>query len=73
MRNAILIGILAGLTFGLVLVWQGADAAGWVLLSSVIGLLLGVLSLVLVRIFTGDVDTEELRSLFSSVMNGRTR
>jgi hypothetical protein len=72
MRNAILIGIVAGLLFGVVLVWEGAGAAGLVLLFALIGLLLGVLGLVVVRIFRGDVDTAELKSLVSSVMNGKS-
>jgi hypothetical protein len=72
MRNAVLIGIVAGLLFGVVLVWEGAGAAGLVLLFALIGLLLGVLGLVVVRIFRGDVDTAELKSLVSSVMNGKS-
>jgi hypothetical protein len=73
MRNAIVIGIIAGLIFGFVLVWQGAGAAGLVLLFSLIGLVVGVLAMVIYRIFRGDVDREELRSLFSSMINPRER
>ena len=71
MRNAIVIGTVAGLIFGVVMVWEGAGAAGLVLLFSLIGLLSGALAMVLVRVVTGDVDTAEVRSLFSSVVNGR--
>ena len=71
MRNAIAIGTVAGLIFGVVMVWEGAGAAGLVLLFSLVGLLSGALAIILVRVVTGDVDTAEVRSLFSSVVNGR--
>lgn len=72
MKTAILIGIAAGLLFGVILVWEGAGAAGLVLLFALIGLLIGVLGMVVVRILSGDVDGAELKSLFSSVMNGKS-
>ena len=78
MRNAVFIGILAGLLFGVVLVWEGAGAAGLVLLFTLVGLVVAVVGLVIYRIITGDLDTTDLRSFLSSALssgegNGRER
>lgn len=73
MPKPILAGLIAGLIFGVVLVWHGAGAAGLVLLFTVVGLLIGVIGWLVWRIINGEVDAEALRNLASTIFIGRRR
>ena len=72
MLNAKTIGVLLGLLFGVVLVWQGAGAAGLVLLFAAIGWLVGLLLWLIGRIVAGEVDLGALRELISLLLGGRS-
>ena len=73
MPKPILAGLIAGLIFGVVLVWHGAGAAGLVLLFTVVGLLIGVIGWLVWRIINGEVDAEDLRNLANTIFIGRRR
>ena len=73
MPKPILAGLIAGLIFGVVLVWHGAGAAGLVLLFTVVGLLIGAIAWLVWRIINGEVDAEDLRNLASTIFIGRRR
>ena len=73
MPKPILAGLVAGLIFGVILVWHGAGAAGLVLLFTLIGLSMGVVGWVVWRVINGDVDAETLRNLASTIFIGRRR
>ncbi len=73
MPKPILAGLIAGLIFGVVLVWHGAGAAGLVLLFTVVGLLIGAIGWLVWRIMNGEVDAEDLRNLASTIFIGRRR
>lgn len=73
MPKPILAGLIAGLIFGVVLVWHGAGAAGLVLLFTVVGLLIGAIGWLVWRIMNGEVDGEDLRNLASTIFIGRRR
>ena len=73
MPKPILAGLIAGLVFGVILVWHGAGAAGLVLLFTLVGLLIGVVGWVVWRVINGDVDGETLRNLANAIFVGRRR
>ena len=73
MPKPILAGLIAGLIFGVILVWHGAGAAGLVLLFTVVGLLIGAIGWLVWRIINGEVDAEDLRNLASTIFIGRRR
>ena len=73
MPGMMLSGLIGGFIFGVVLVWQGAGAAGLVLLFTLIGLLIGCVFWVGWRISTGQVDLQTLRALIEVVFSGRGR
>ncbi len=73
MPKPILAGLIAGLVFGVILVWHGAGAAGLVLLFTLVGLLIGVVGWVVWRVINGDVDSETLRNLANAIFVGRRR
>ena len=73
MPKPILAGVIAGLVFGVILVWHGAGAAGLVLLFTLVGLLIGVAGWVVWRIINGEVDAETVRNLASTIFIGRRR
>lgn len=73
MPKPILAGLIAGLVFGVILVWHGAGAAGLVLLFTLVGLLIGVVGWVVWRVINGDVDAETLRNLANTIFVGRRR
>lgn len=73
MPKPILAGLIAGLVFGVILVWHGAGAAGLVLLFTLVGLLIGVVGWVVWRVINGDVDGETLRNLANTIFVGRRR
>ena len=73
MPKPILAGLIAGLIFGVILVWHGAGAAGLVLLFTVVGLLIGAIAWLVWRIINGEVDAEDLRNLASTIFIGRRR
>ena len=66
-------GVIAGLVFGVILVWHGAGAAGLVLLFTLVGLLIGVAGWVVWRVINGEVDAETVRNLASTIFIGRRR
>ena len=71
MPAPILAGLMAGLVFGVILVWHGASAAGLVLLFTVVGWLIGVIGWLVWRIINGELDTETLHNLASTILMGR--
>ena len=71
MPAPILAGLMAGLVFGVILVWHGAGAAGLVLLFTVVGWLIGVIGWLVWRIINGKLDTETLHNLASTILMGR--
>ena len=73
MPKPILAGLIAGLVFGVILVWHGAGAAGLVLLFTLVGLLIGVAGWVVWRVINGEVDAETVRNLASTIFIGRRR
>ena len=73
MPKAILVGLVAGLIFGLVVVWQGAGAAGVVLLFTLLGLLVGLAVWLGWRAYTGQIDAESVKSLIVTIFSNRTR
>ena len=73
MPKPILAGVIAGLVFGVILVWHGAGAAGLVLLFTLVGLLIGVAGWVVWRVINGEVDAETVRNLASTIFFGRRR
>ena len=72
MPNTIIAGVLIGFVFGLVLVFEGAGAAGLVLLFAAIGLVVGLIVWLWYRVMTGQVEGSRLRELITTIM-GRTR
>lgn len=73
MPGLILSGLIGGLIFGVILVWQGAGAAGLVLLFTLVGLLVGVVIWLGWRISTGQLDTQTLRALIEVIFLNRSR
>ena len=71
MANYLTIGALGGLLFGIIVIWQGAGAAGVVLLFTILGLLLAAAVQFGQRILSGEVDIESLREMMSTI-SGRT-
>jgi hypothetical protein len=66
-------GLIAGLIFGVVLVWQGAGAAGLVLLFAIVGWLMGVALWLGWRFATGQLDMEAIKSLVGTIFSDRGR
>ena len=73
MWNTITVWMLAGLLFGVIFVWQGAADAFIVLTFTAVGWLLGFAVLAIRRLVEGQVDPNDIRSLFGNVVNGRDR
>jgi xanthosine utilization system XapX-like protein len=71
--RATLAGLTAGFVFGVVLVWEGADAAGLVLLFTLVGLLIGVVICLGWRVIKGELDTETIRRLAEAVFRSSPR
>ena len=69
----ILAGLIVGLIFGIVLVWEGAGAAGLVLLFTLVGWVIGVIGWLVWRIINGEVDVGALRNLADAIFSGRSR
>ena len=66
-------GLIAGLIFGILIVWQGAGAAGVVLLFALVGWLISCLVWVGWRVSTGQLDLHTLRALIEVIFSNRTR
>ena len=66
-------GILAGLVFGLVLVWQGAGAAFAVMGFALLGWLVGLAVLVGRRAAAGEIDIDALKQLIAMLFSGARR
>ena len=73
MPGLIVSGLLGGLIFGVILVWQGAGAAGLVLLFTLVGLLIGFVAWLGWRLSTGQVDLQTLRTLIDVIFLNRNR
>ena len=73
MPKPIIVGLLAGLIFGIVLIWQGAGAAGLVILFTLLGSLVGFVLWFGWRIYTGEIDGQTLRALIQIIFSGRQR
>ena len=73
MPGLIVSGLLGGLIFGVILVWQGAGAAGLVLLFALVGFLIGLALWLGWRLSTGQVDLQTLRALVDVVFLNRNR
>ena len=73
MPGLILSGVIGGLIFGVILVWQGASAAGLVLLFTVVGWLIGVVLWVVWRAYTGQLDVQTVRTLIELIFSNRSR
>ena len=65
-------GLLLGLLFGFVLIWQGAGDAALVLLFGFVGWLLCGAVWFVARVIRGDVDLAALRELIAVITSGRT-
>jgi hypothetical protein len=68
-----LIGLLGGLVFGLVLVWQGVGDAFIVLALATAGATIGFLVWIVGRVTNGEIDLNALRDLIAAISSGRTR
>ena len=62
MPGLLVSGLIGGLIFGIILVWQGAGAAGLVLLFTFIGLLVGTVLWLGWRLSTGQLDAQNPKS-----------
>lgn len=72
MLDAKFVGVLVGLLFGVVWVWQGAGDAFVVLLFVAIGWLVGAIVWLVGRVSGGEINLGALRDLISAVLSGRT-
>ena len=63
------LGVIGGLIFGVVLIWQGIGAAGIVLLFALLGALVGLGAWLWWGIINGDVDTEAIRNLVGTIFS----
>ena len=63
------LGVIGGLIFGVVLIWQGIGAAGLVLLFTLLGALIGLGAWLWWGIINGDVDTEAIRKLVGTIFS----
>ena len=66
-------GLIAGFVFGVVLTWQGAGAAGLVLMFTLIGWLVGAAAWLVWRVSTGQIDVAEFGRLASTIFLNRPR
>lgn len=65
-------GLLLGILFGVVFIWQGAGDAGLVLLFGVVGWLVFAIAWFVARVIRGDVDLAAIRELIAAITSGRT-
>ena len=63
------LGVIGGLIFGVVLIWQGIGAAGIVLLFALLGAVVGLGAWLWWGIINGDVDTEAIRKLVGTIFS----
>ena len=73
MPGLVLSCLVGGLIFGVILVWQGAGAAGLVLLFTLVGWLIGLALWVGWRLSTGQTDLQTLRALIEVLFSNRPR
>ena len=66
-------GILGGLIFGLVWIWQGAGAAFIVLAFVLLGWLIGLAFRMGNRVASGEVDLDAVRQLIAMVFTSSRR
>ncbi len=68
-----LVGLAVGFVFGVILVWEGAGAAGLVLLFTLVGWLIGAAVWLGLRLIKGELDTETIRILAEAVFRSSPR
>ena len=73
MTNLKYFGILAGLVFGLVWVWQGVGAAFIVLSFALLGWLVEIAISIGRRIASGELNTGAVRQLIAMIFSGARR
>ena len=73
MPGVLISGLIGGLIFGVILVWQGAAAAGLVLLFALVGWIIGVVLWVAWRAYTGQLDVQTVRTLIEILFSNRNR
>ncbi len=73
MSNIKTLGLIVGLAFGVMLVWQGAAAAWLVLLFAAVGWVIGSAIWVGARILSGELEFETLQQLFTTIFTSRER
>lgn len=66
-------GLVGGLIFGFITVWQGPGAAMLVLLLTLVGLLVGAAMWIGWRIFRGELDPQSLRTLAEELFHERPK
>ncbi len=73
MPRSMTIGILVGLLFGVISVWQGTGAAALVLFYTVLGWLLGTGIWFAKRIIVNNLDVTALSELLARIFPGHRR
>jgi hypothetical protein len=63
-------GLLVGLLFGFVLIWQGAGDAALVLLFGFLGWLVFAIGWFVSRMISGDIDVTAIRQLLTTITSG---
>ena len=66
------IGVICGLIFEVILIWQGIGAAGLVLLFALLDALIGVGVWLWWEIINGHVDTEAIRKLVGTIFSDKS-
>ena len=61
------LGVIGGLIFGILVIWQGLGAAALVLLFVLVGAILAVSIRLWWGIQNGDVDTEDIKKLVGAI------
>lgn len=63
-------GLLVGLLFGFVLIWQGAGDAALVLLFGFVGWLIFAIGSFVTRVINGEIDVAAVRQLIAAITSG---
>lgn len=66
------LGVIGGLIFGILVIWQGLAAAALVLLFVLVGALAGVGIRLWWGIQNGDVDTEDIKKLLGAIFSDKS-
>ena len=62
------IGVIVGLIFGFVVVWQGIAAAGLIILLTLLGTVIGTGIWLCWKILNGEVDIEDIKKLVGTIL-----